>query len=156
MLRIANIRRCRFLSIATLILLQALPVQARSSWPTGIYVLKGAKGNSGTFTIHSSDLKTASFSIESVSCRRDCETDTPLANVGYIDQGIMEISGSAGRYRSTGPDEGSQAAELGVCVLQFSFSRRAVTVNQLTNCWWFGHGVYVFGTYKLAPAHAAK
>lgn len=150
-------RRFLELSIATLIALQALSVQARSSWPIGTYVLEGTKGgDSGTLIIHSSGTKTATFSIEAFSCRRDCETDTPIVNVGSIDQGTMKISGRSGRYRSAGPDEETQAAELGICVLQFSLNRRAVTVTQLSNCWWFGHGVYVSGTYKLAPAHAAK
>lgn len=150
-------RRFHAFSIATLIALQALPVEARSSWPIGTYVLEGAKGgDSGTLIIHSSKSKSATFSIMSLSCRRDCETDTPYANVGNIDQGTIEISGRSGRYRSAGPDEETQAAELGICVLQFSLERNAITVTQLSNCWWFGMGVYVSGTYKLAPAHAAK
>lgn len=149
-------RRSIALSIVALMLLQVLPIQARSYWPTGTYVLNGTKGNSGTLIIHSSDTKTATFSIETATCRRDCETDTPYANVGTIDQGTMKVRGDSGRYRSAGPDEGTQAADLGICVLQFSLKRNVITVNQLSNCWWFGMGVYVSGTYKLAPAHAAK
>ena len=150
-------RRFHAFSIAALIALQAISVQARSSWPIGTYVLERAKGgDSGTLIIHSVDTKTATFSIESLSCRRDCQTDTPLANIGNIDKGAIEITGRSGRYRSAGPDEKTQAAELGICVLQFSLKRKAITVSQLSNCWWFGMGVYMSGTYKLAPANAAK
>lgn len=156
MVGVSNMRSLHALSFAALIALHALPIQARSSWPIGTYVLQGTKGSSGTLNIQSSNTKAATFSIESSSCRRDCESDTPLANVGIIDRGTMEISGSSGRYSSAGPDAETQAAELGVCVLQFSLNRHVVTVTQLSNCWWFGHGVYVSGTYKLAPPHTAK
>lgn len=144
-------------SIPTLIALQALPVLAGSSWPIGTYVLDGVKrGDSGTLTIHSSDTKTATFSIEAFSCRRDCETDTPYANIGNIDRGTIEIAGKSGRYRSAGPDEKTQAADLGICELQFTLERHAITVTQSRICWWFGMGVYVSGTYKLTPVRATK
>jgi hypothetical protein len=151
-----GMRAFHTLAIGTLIAFQAHPVQARTTWPVGTYVFDGGKGNSGTLTIHSVGKKTATFSIEAVSCRRDCETDTPYVNVGSIERGTMEITGSSGRYRSAGPEEETQDAELGVCVLQFSLQRRAITVTQLSNCWWFGHGVYAFGTYKLSPHYQTK
>jgi hypothetical protein len=144
------------LSIAALLSLQALQVEAKPPWPTGTYLLDGAKANQGTLIIHGSDTRTATFSIEGSSCRRDCETDTPMANVGSIDLGTIEITGSSGRYTSAGPDAETQAAELGTCVLEFSLQRHAITVTQRSICWWFGHGVYVSGTYELAPSHPAK
>ena len=156
-LGIANMRCFHAFSIATLIAFQAQPVQARPSWPIGTYVLEGAqKGDSGTLIIHSSDTKSTSFSIEFASCRKDCETDAPYVNIGVIEKDTVKISGRSGRYRSAGPDEETQAPELGICVLQFSLERHAITVTQLSTCWWFGMGVYVSGTYKLAPAHAAR
>lgn len=156
MRRLMGMRAFHTLAIGTLIALQALPLQAKTSWPVGTYVFDGGKGNSGTLTIHSVGKKTATFSIAAFSCRRDCETDAPYVNVGSIEQGSMEITGSSGRYRSAGSEEETQDAELGVCVLQFSLQRRAITVTQLSNCWWFGHGVYASGTYKLAPNYQTK
>lgn len=155
-LGVNHMRRFHALFVVALIVLPVLPVQAGSSWRTGTYLLKGTNGNSGTLIIHSSYPKPATFSMQIETCRRDCETDTPYANVGTIDQGTMEISGDSGRYRSAGPNEETQAPELGICVLQFSRSRGAITVTQLSTCWWFGNGVYASGTFVLMPTHAAK
>ena len=144
-------------SIGVLLALQAPALEAKSPWRTGTYTLSGEKWDQGTLTIHALDAKTATFSIETARCRRDCETDTPMANVGSVEVASMEISGTTGTYKSAGPSEAPQAPDLGICVLRFSsVNRRTIKVTQLSNCWWFGLGVYVSGTYKLEKKHAPK
>ena len=150
-------RRLRAFSIALLVAVEALSVQAGSSWSIGTYVLIGTKpGDEGTLVIPSVDKMTATFSLTSVSCRRDCETDTPYAIVRDIDRGTVEISGESGWYRSAGPEGETQASKRGMCVLKFSLERNVITVNQLSSCSWIGMDVDVSGTYKPMPAHGAK
>jgi len=143
--------------IASLLAFLVAPLEAKSPWESGTYVLAGGKWDVGVLTIHESETETATFSIETSNCLGRCGTDRSVNHVGGIDQGTMEILGSGGRYRSAGPDEETQAPELGICVLQFAkLNRHSIKVTQLGSCWWFGQGVSVSGTYKLKPSHVSK
>ena len=150
-------RLSRLIPVVCLLALPALALGKNSPWQTGTYLLAGGKWDVGVLTIHESEAETAIFSIETSNCLGRCGTDRSINHVGGIDQDTMEILGSVGRYRSAGPDEETQAPELGICVLQFAkLKRHTIKVTQLGNCWWFGQGVSVSGTYKLKPNHAAK
>ena len=150
-------RLSHLLPIAGLLAIPAHSLDAKSPWQTGTYVLACSKWDSGVLTIHASEAERATFSIETSNCFGHCGTDRSINHVGGIDQDTMEIMGTVGRYRSAGPDEETQAPELGICVLQFAkLNSHIIKVTQLGSCWWFGQGVSVSGTYKLKTSHAPK
>jgi hypothetical protein len=142
--------------LAVVLILHALALVAPGAiaqpplWQNGDYQLVRANGRTGTLTIHSASRHQATFSMDVTACMHSCGTDAAVNHVAGIERGMIEVRGSRGVFAASGPDENSKSPDLGVCKLAFvRRSTNTISVVQSGECWWFGQGVDVSGTYGL-------
>lgn len=144
-------RALEILTLVTFITVNgANAAEANALWSTGVYKLVGTKERTGTLTIHMSTPAEVRFSMDVVVCMNYCGTTSAVNHIGEVINSAISVSGTSGRFVELEPETDPPTPELITCELVFSKTRsNLIVVTQKMDCWQFGQGVNVSGTYRL-------